>query len=478
MANIELVKTNAYAAVTQQIGHIQLAKTNAYGVALNVTGHTLIAKINAYASALNVPGHELLAKVNAYAVVNDELGVQGIHVPLLDLEETEVFLPELESSILPKFELREMERNPYRPHMADRDEDRWRDFAEQQRIIRQQHNITQGGDTTFDYGLLLKAYPNEEFTLGSLGRFFHDDFGIILARFVQFKDWVDHPIQGQPVGRMKFNNSKGVNWVVTNDFTKSSADLAFGFCFLAQTPADDTYGWAVVSGPNPAQIKNLGSQVPDQNAPYVWAETGAIQLGGRGRIIGRKWGTSTRAGLPAGSLFIHPEGMSILDLVDTVRSALTELTQIDTILDQLEAADERASRALANSLEVEADLLTLTNNFGGQIDRLGNLIASLSDPFDWGPVIAAGDAASANALNLAVTQLSQTINNLTNRVTAIENRLNVVDLIGMAETIQNIIEQLALIGEKETIFLPLVSGGIPPTFIQTGDGGLVYIRIQ
>lgn len=478
MANIELIKTNAYAATEQYLGQIRVTKTLAYGVALRVPGHTLLTKVNAYGVALNVPGHELLAKVNAYAAVNDELGVQGTHIPFLDLEETEIFLPELESSILPKFELREMERNPYRPHLADSEEERWRDFALQQRTLRDQHNITQAGDSTYDYGLLLKGYPNEEFTLGSLGRFFHDDFGIILARFVQFKDWVDHPIQGQPVGRMKFNNSKGVNWVVTNDFTKSSADLAFGFCFLAQTPADDTYGWAVVSGPNPAQIKNLGSLVPDQNAPYVWAETGAIQLGGHGRIIGRKWGTSKRAGLPAGSLFIHPEGMSILDLVDTVRSALTELTQIDAILDQLEAADNRSKQALANSLEVEADLLSLTNSVNGQIDRLGNLIASLSSPFDWGPVIAAGDAAGANALNVAVTQINQTIANLTQRVKVLENLLTNYSLPEMYDAIQNIAYQLGQLSDLAAVYMPLVDGAIPPTFIQWPDGNLVYIRIE
>lgn len=482
MSAIELIKTNAYVAIDlngESAGQIQVVKTLAYGSSLETPGHVILAKTNAYGSSLETKGLQLLAKINAYAAVNDELGVQGTQPPLQDLEETEIFLPELESSILPKFELREMERNPYRPHIADSEEERWKDFALQQRTLRDQHNITQGGDSTYDYGLLLKGYPNKEFTLGSLGRFFHDEYGIILARFVQFRDWVDHPIQGQPVGRMKFNNRGGVDWRVTNDISKSGADLAFGFCFLAKTPADDTYGWAVVSGPNPAQIKNLGSEIPDQNAPYVWAETGAIQLGGHGRIIGRKWGTSKRAGLPAGSLFIHPEARSDLDTIDLIRSALEELEQIDVIVDHLEAIDERSKRALANSLDVEADLLKATNGFQGQIDQLGVLIAALGQGTDWGPIINAGDAANAQAISNGLATVNQTIMNLTNRVTHIEALLAQYPLSTMWAMIQALNDYISQATNLFTqIWMPSVDGSIPPTFIQNPDGNLVYTRIE
>ena len=478
MSQIDLIKCNAYAAVgTPPDTHICLAKTNAYAVGLQSTGHAFLTKLNAYGVCMNVPGIQVLTKLNAYTVVSAEPGVQSTNLTFFD-SLSEVFPPELEPSVLPKFVLREMERNPYRPHMAQDNEDVRRDFNEQQRIIRQQHNITQAGDSTFDYGLLLKAYPNQEFTLGSLGRFFHDEFGLIMARFVRFKDFIEHPIQGQPVGRLKFNNSDGVNWTVTNDISKSSPDLAFGFVFLAETPVDDYYGWAVVSGPNPAQVRNFGSDVPDQNAPYVWAESGAVKLGGSGRVIARSWGPAKKAGLPAGSLFIQPEGESILDIIDAVRDALAELTLIEGIIADLEAADERSRRALENSLEVEGELALLSLNFQGQIDRLGELIAGLTS-IDWTTMIQQGDANVMAALNVAVTQLNQTIANLALRVTNIETTLGLYSLAEMNDSINAILGLLANAHELyQRIYMPLVDGAIPPTFIQNPDGNLVYVRVE
>jgi len=385
----------------------------------------------------------------------------------------------------PKFALREMERNPYRPHIAEDEELRWKDYREQQRVIRQQHNITQAGDSTFDYGLLLKAYPNQEFTLGSLGRFFHDEYGLILARFVKFKDCVTLPFQGQPVGRLKFN-TESVTWVVTNNIEKSDPELIFGFTFFAETPPDDYYGWAVVSGPNPAQIQLSTYVDPLEQDDYLsWSASGIVIRNGTGRICGRLWGKPAATDLSAGTVFIGLEGKTDLDLIDTVRGALDELANIDSILDRVEQVESSLSALQTlvatqgtNLTTIDAKYLMITNSLSSQISVLTGMIGSSTD---WTAYINAKILELKTAYETKDLELLALILAAQARADAAFALASAFDLTSLQGILDTINAQIGILYDRPygtQVWMPVVDGSIPPTFIQNPDGSLIYVRIE
>lgn len=279
---------------------------------------------------------------------------------LVDDSDDDTFPFEIET-IEPIVVVREMERNPYRAHLDDDAETTRRDLQEQQRIIRQQHNLTQAGDTTFDFGLLLQAYPNQEFTLGSAGRFFHDDFGLIEARYVQFKSMLNLPYQGQPVGRIK-NKVGDVDWIVTNDYDKSSSDMILGFTFIHEPPPDDYYGWAVVRGANPSPIRVTGTTIPNQNDAYSWTSTGCLELGANGRIAARRWGNAFTHSISAGSVFITLEGPSIMDIIDLIHDEQAEIIEeIATLAGRVTVVEGKTATNTANITTQANSLVALTS---------------------------------------------------------------------------------------------------------------------
>lgn len=281
--------------------------------------------------------------------------------PILVQDSDTAFPFALETVIAPIKIARELERNPFRAHLSDDEKEVRQDLQEQQRVLREQHNKTQAGDTTFDYGLLLRTYPNQEFTLGSLGRFFHDDYGLIQARFCQFRYCVNHPYQGQPVGRIK-DGDELVDWVVTNDFDRSDPDLIAGVMFVGETPPDDYYGWVVVSGANPAAIRMETSDTPRQNSAFTWTSTGNVGLDSPGRILGRRWGRAYGTGLATGTLFITLEGPSLMDLIEIIQA------ENASIVEDIAALDARVVSA-------EGKLVL----HSGQITEHGTLLTQLTN---------------------------------------------------------------------------------------------------
>lgn len=242
------------------------------------------------------------------------------------------------------YTVKDVERNPYPARLPDGQVEQQEMLSEQQRIIREQHNKTQAGDTTFDYGLLLKNYPNQEFTLGSLGRFYHEDYGIILARYCQFHGMVESTYQGVPVGRL--TGSSRVDWVVTNDFGASDRDMVMGISCLAAVPDDDTYGWVVTHGCNPVPMHNDSTAVALQNAPYSWSATGKVGLGIRGRVLGRRWGKAFLPSIPSGALFVTLEGLSPADLVFEIREAMAdEILEIAALDGRVTSVEGRMTSA-------------------------------------------------------------------------------------------------------------------------------------
>lgn len=245
----------------------------------------------------------------------------------------------LEQPPLPRVMIEDRERNPYPAHIEAVD------VAEQQRVIREQHNTTQAGDTTFDYGLLLKGTPTQLYTMGSLGRFYHDDYGMIHARYVQFMSCVDTEAQGVPVGRLKAAGD--FKWIVTNDFEKSGTDLVAGVIALAETPADGSFGWMIVDGICPADMLPGDGTLPLPDDEYVWNQTGRVKLNTAGRVVARR-ASAGDALIPAGAAYIRVEGPSktaigglasgnsedlnqlIADLTARLQTAESQLNQLST----------------------------------------------------------------------------------------------------------------------------------------------------
>lgn len=213
-----------------------------------------------------------------------------------------------------------IEWNPYRPNLAGTPVEEYLD--EQAGIIREQHNKAQAGDTTFDVARLLKTSTLQEFTLGSLGRFYTEDNGLILARYVRFSGMLESQRNPAPVGRLA--TSESVDWTVTNDFTKSGRDLAVGIGFYEAVPLDGSFGWAVTHGPNPFALTAQTEVIPSQNAPYSWTDTGKVGLASRGNVVCRRWGRAFGYGIGAGTVFICVEQLGPSELIWTIEQQMAE----------------------------------------------------------------------------------------------------------------------------------------------------------
>jgi hypothetical protein len=188
------------------------------------------------------------------------------------------------------------ESNPFRPDLPQDirniSESLFSFMREQVGNLRRQHNATQGGDSTFSWELLTEPEDAPQFTLGSLGRFFHHTYGLILARYVQFAD-MDHAGEwsGVPLG---YHHSQApFMWRVTNDLTKSRNDLAMGVMGPYVIPQDGQFGWMIVNGVNIQAL--LSSSIPVRFARFSWKQTSRVELVGEhsgppiARIFGDQW---------------------------------------------------------------------------------------------------------------------------------------------------------------------------------------------
>src|SRR3546814_3839407 len=91
------------------------------------------------------------------------------------LGSNEVFTPSITSTFEPVIPpAPQIEVNPFRADVPN---------VDQQRILREQHNLAQAGDSTFHWGVLTEVSATPLYNLGSIGRFYHDEFGISIARY-------------------------------------------------------------------------------------------------------------------------------------------------------------------------------------------------------------------------------------------------------------------------------------------------------
>lgn len=347
------------------------------------------------------------------------------------------------------FTIPDRERNPYPTH-PDRDTETF--IAEQQRVIRDQHNRTQAGDSTFDYGLLLKGTPDRLYTLGSLGRFYHDDYGIILARYVQFQGCVQTIAQGAPVGYL--STSRTIDWIVTNDITKSSAEQAMGVMCLAEIPEDGTYGWVVTEGAVPVIMGQDSGLIPAPETPYAWSQTGHVDIGIVGKIIGRRWGKAISPTLTAGTIYVRLEGFSPASLAEIIHAEMVEFeTQVAEHETRLDAHDTSITNINnTNSVQTQ-DITNLTQRIANEEEarrRADTAIHSLIGSTNWSATIIAGDNAVRAEFATADDALRVLVSNAQYRADQAYTMASGVDGAAITANFAAINTQLAGLGTRIT----------------------------
>lgn len=154
--------------------------------------------------------------------------------------------------------LNKHESNPFRPDVPD-------DFRaispslsefmrEQAEILREQHNLTQAGDSTFSWEILTTVDLSPRYNLGVVGRFYHPTYGIIHARYCRFASMLESAWLGGPLGLLK--NRPG--FTVTNDFSKSHPDFVIGVGGFYVAPPPESLGWVIIFGANIQSIPLAG----------------------------------------------------------------------------------------------------------------------------------------------------------------------------------------------------------------------------
>ena len=376
--------------------------------------------------------------------------------------------------------LDQREYNPYRPTLPNEVESvspvLYDFMRENTDITRSQHNLTQAGDSTFPWELLTKLGPEQQFTLGSLGRFYHDDFGIILARYCQFTQIKPGPWIHGPVGFLR--SDAVVSWRVTNNPALSSANLVAGIMGAIRSPAEGEYGWVLTQGANhmPLQLQPVSEF--KQNQELIWGGFEAVAGQGIGRVLGRVRGLPRyvhqyQTQFDVGTVFLDLEGPSVDSLRaifgDDFEGIRAELVKVQAILDKIDIDDLNAA------LDLIREKLTGQSE---SLELLGGLSRDLNDI-----------RARLNALEQFNTDdglYRRIMASINTQFEVINSYLEGLDGRDYSSAINEIRETLAALGEQisdvelqsQIQLVPLVTGEIPPKFVYLPDGGLVLVEIK
>jgi hypothetical protein len=192
---------------------------------------------------------------------------------------------------------RKHEPNPYRPDLPEDLRnispnlyDFLRETAE---TLREQHNLTQAGDSTFSWEVLTEIDLGARYNVGSLGRFYHPTYGVIHARYCRISGFKSTEWLGAPVGLR--TDGDPLKWSVTNDMSKSKPDLVVGLGGWFTLPPEDSYGWVIVNGVNIQGLAIRKRTDLAQFDKFVWGTTDRAQdaKAAEGRVFGSVLGVSS-----------------------------------------------------------------------------------------------------------------------------------------------------------------------------------------
>lgn len=375
------------------------------------------------------------------------------------------------------------EHNPFRPTIPENLIDlgpEYYDYArENQEIQREQHDITQAGDSTFPYQMFIQSHDKKLFNLGSLSRFYHADYGIIICRYVQFDEMIASGVAA-PVG---FIRQRGLTeWVVTNDISKSHPDLVVGISGPFILPPNKTFGWVIVDGPNLQVIVN-DSETAEYAEAFSWSQTGTVSNTAEGKVIGRRVNAPTTNKILPGQMHIQLESYSleqistaIVEATATLSQAITALQadvntlQSLTVLDETVATITRTLANLQTALTAESrgrrQSDTTINNRISNLNfattgQLGNLASTLQN------AIAAVQTTLASSIS-ATTEIASQAQQ------AAEEALNRLNSFNLDSQINLLLSMLTTLETRAKGKFPLVDGSVPPNLMYLDSGELIY----
>ncbi len=475
-----------------------LVIARAGGLPSRVTQHGMIAALGRETDT-RITQHGLLAalgRVTAVRVTEHAFVIaQSIHraIYLNRLDGSEIYgviRYELEyiTAQIPEF-------NPYRPTISQ-------DFSAlpanvetflggQTETLRQQHDLIQAGDTTFPWQILAQVQSpgNKLFNLGSIGRFYHETFGIILARYVQFKNLSIGVKLASPMGSLKALNASP--WQVTDRLDLSSADMPVGFLASYDIPVEEGYGWVIVNGFLISSAPSSEVVAFPHGTPFAWESTGKISTTAIGRILGRLEGNHETATIAPGEFRVEIESWSqaeilawlsddfatINDKLTALQSAIADLTAaggdsstaialinqkiaaLNTALAQEQARRLAADTALSNRINAidsptRAEFNDAINNLTIELhDSIAAVQASVDDAM---AAIAAVNARVDNLPSVDLSPINDAINTLQQEDENLQAQIDAISLVAR---------------------FPVVDGSVPPNFVYLDDGSLVYISI-
>jgi hypothetical protein len=374
--------------------------------------------------------------------------------------------------------------NPYRPEIPEQlsviGEEYYNFASEQQQTLREQHNLTQAGDTTFPYQMILLAHETKQFTLGSVGRFYHEDYGLIQARYVQFDSMIDTTSLGVPVGL--FKSADALEWVVTNRFESSDPSLVVGVLAQIKRPSDSEFGWVIVDGPNLQEVRNESTS-SELGEAFSWSATGAVSTAAQGRIIGRRVNKVSGTAILPGQMQVALESWSLGAITVQIETLIGSLAdQIEDLQGEVETLKALTS-ITATFQQIQITIKRLTDRIATEERARQQAVTNLNRTISNLP------HATASQLGAAVSQLS-------NSITAVDNALSAkirtaqttaADALRLAQL--NRFDPAAIEGQIAAILnlisgiekapkgkFPIVDGSVPPSLVYLDDGSLVYVE--
>lgn len=267
------------------------------------------------------------------------------------------------------------EFNPFRADVPDAisgmDSNVSEYLAEQAALLRETHNKNQAGDSTFPWQLLTYLTPDAQYTLGSVGRFYHETYGLIQARYVRFESMIATSAIGAPVGLTPASDAL---WVATNDSSKSQSRLVLGMCFAGRVPVDGEHGWAVFSGVNLTPVEVDGDVT--KNQMVTWTKSGLVGTE-YGAPFATAIGLSESGLLSAGELFIDVLGGNSLPA--DLRPVLGRLDALETGLGLVPTREEVDGKITETYTRFQAELAIESEKLDGKVSMLERVILSVSD---------------------------------------------------------------------------------------------------
>lgn len=245
-------------------------------------------------------------------------------------------------------------------------------LREQAANLRETHTKNQAGDTTFPVSVLYAFGPIQQFTLGSVGKFQHPEFGLIRARYVQFGVMDAGLPIGSPLGLELLTAPK---WIVTNQMVRTNIQLMVGLGCGSTNPKIGDFGWALTSGPNVFPLE-LEEEVK-RFERLTWTDSGEV-----GKVNGISFGLvisdSEGLVLPVGAAVIETSSMGSQTSATVLSHLQAEIDELKTLVRSVQTTQ------LANGVEIRfeefrADLERQFQDSRGLVSLLTNRVARVTD---------------------------------------------------------------------------------------------------